>query len=161
MTSSSVNKMDENDVFNRWIADVREDMGSRFGYQDRKLHLENLMGYLKMHNIPMDDAMFLKKRVVETLVTKEGMKGKGKHSGWKENTEADFDDAIQKTYVPGLVESNIRPTKTAQGYDPNIMAWIKAKYPQGVREDFIIAAHQPMHFLWLMFIKDHFKRENL
>lgn len=149
----------EDDAYNRWIADVREDIGSRYGYQDRKKHIEILMGYLKMYNISMDDAQFLKKRVVEALVTKEGMKGNGKHKGWKENTEADFDDAIQKAYVPGLEKIDFKPLKNAQGHDPRIVQWAKKKFGEQIGEEIVVAAHQPMHALWMMFMNDHYNRD--
>jgi hypothetical protein len=156
-STTNVTKKTETDAFNRWIADVREDIGSRYGYEDRKKHIQILMGYLVEYGIAMDDAQFLKKRVVEALVTKEGMKGKGKHSGWKENTEADFDDAIQKTYVPGLKKAEFMVQKTAQGYDPRKVKWAKEKFGDHVGEDIIIAVHQPLHLFWIMFMREYHK----
>ena len=159
MESLDEKKLNESEVFDRWIADVRADGSIRYTYEDRKRHLENLMGFLKIHNIAKDDAQFLKKRVVETLVTKEGLKGKGKHSGWKENTENDFNDYIQRLYVPGLPAADFKRIKTAQGYDPRIVSWAKAKFGDHLGQDMINAAHQPLHTLWNMFMLDTFPEE--
>ena len=128
MDSSNEKKLDSGEVFDRWVADVREDRSARYTYQDRTRHLENLMGYLKMHDVSKDDAQFLKRKVVEILVTKEGMKNNGKHKGWKENTENDFDDLIQRTYVEGLRPTEIKAIRGSQGYDPKIVTWCKSNY---------------------------------
>jgi hypothetical protein len=155
MESSKENKLSAQEVLKKWTSDVRQDISSRYTYGNRKEHIENLMGYLKMHDVDKDDAQFLKNKVVEVLVTEEGRKGKGKHKGWKENVENDFDDAIQQAYVPGL-SSEIKPIKTAQGYDPRIYNWCKAKFGNHVGENIIKAAHQPLHTFWIMCMEDSF-----
>lgn len=157
MQSLNEKKLDADEVFKRWLADVREDNHTRYTRSDRKRHLENLMGYLQMYNVPQDDAQFLKKKVVEALVTKEGMRGQGKYQNWRENTENDFDDLIQKTYVPAP-SVKIEPLKAAQSYDPLIVNWCKKKYGDHVGEEFIKAAHQPLHVLWCMCLNETFNR---
>lgn len=155
MESLTEKKLDETEVFNRWLADVREDKGSRYTYEDRKEHIQTLMGYLTKYEIAQDDAQFLKKRVVEALVHEEGRKGKGKYSGWKENVEADFDDAIQRTYIPGL-SVDIKPVRGAQEYDPRIVSWCKTRFGDHVGPDVVKAAHQPLHTFWIMCMEDSF-----
>lgn len=156
-SSNEAPKLDSDEVFARWLADVRVDSSKRYTRAHRKEHLAALMGYLKMHDIPQDDAQFLKRKVVEALVTKEGMRGQGKYKNWKENTEEDFDDLIQHTYVPAL-SVKIEPVKSAQGYDPVLVKWCKQRFGDSVGEELIKAAHQPLHMLWCMAINETFNR---
>lgn len=152
-------KLNDVECLNLWIAMVRRDKSSQYTYNERQGHIDALMEMFLQNEVDEDSARMLKRKVVETLVSFEGMKGKGKHSGWKENTEKDYEDAIQLNYVmPHAKTSGFKRVKTAQGYDPNIMAWLKKNYGPDVREDFIVAAHQPMHYLWLKFISEHFNR---
>jgi hypothetical protein len=155
-------KLDADECVKKWASDIRVDRSIQYLKSTRKSHLDDLMKYFIFNDVPQDDAEFTKNAVVKILVSPTGMTGsKKEHRTWKGNTEQDFDDAIQKFYVPGLVDTGFKKIETAQGYDPNIMAWIKKKYGEGVRKDFITACHQPGHQFWLMFIKDHFNRENL
>lgn len=159
MESLNEKKPDANEVFARWLADVRVDNLSRYSYGDRKKHVQNLMGFLLQNSINKDDAQMLKRRVVEVLVSEKGMKGKDKHRGWKENVEADFNDAIQLAYVPGLRDVSIERLKTSSGHDPDIVTWIKKRFGDHVGPEMIKAAHQPGHTLWMMFVNEHFNRD--
>ena len=159
MTSSNENKPDVFEVFNRWAADVRKDKLSQYKYGERKAHVQNLIGYLKQYDIDKDDAVMLKRKVVEVLVHEKGMAGKDKYKGWKENVETDFEDAISIAYTPGLEKTNFQPLRNAQGYDPRIVKWAKQKFGDQIGEDIVQAAHQPMHALWMMFMNDHYNRD--
>ncbi len=152
-------KLDENECVDLWIAVIRKDPDERYTFDKRKEHLETLMEYFTDNEIDKDSAQMMKRKAVEALVTKEGMKGKGKHNGWKENAEADFNDAIQLTYVLPNVSKKLKPLRNAQGHDPRIVKWAKEKFGEQIGEDIVIAAHQPMHALWMMFMNDHYNRD--
>lgn len=152
-------KLDENECLNLWIATVRRDKSSQYTYNQRQGHIDSLMVLLTENGVDQDSAMMLKRKVVETLVSVEGMRGKGKHNGWKENTENDFNDAIQLTYVQPNVRVEFRKIKTAQGYDQTIVNWAKEKFGDHLGQDMINAAHQPLHTLWNMFMLDVFPEE--
>ena len=150
--------MDIHAIFKRWVADIRSDADGRYSYRNRTKHIELLIGYFKQHGVDQDSAQSLKRKVVEILVTPEGMRGKDKHKGWKENTENDFDDAIQMAYVPGVSTLKVEHLKGAHGFDPNVVAWAKNKFGKNVDEEILKACHQPMNVYQLMFINDFFKR---
>ena len=149
-------KLDGREVMKRWLADIRSDGSSRYLYNKRQEHIELLMQYFLEHGVEQIEAQVMKNKVVEYLVTPEGLKGKNNHKGWKENTENDFDDAVQRTYVPAPSSIEFKRQKTAQGYDPRIVKWAKARWGDHVGDDIIIAAHQPLHLFWMMWMKDQY-----
>lgn len=157
MKSLNENKLDADKVFSRWLAEVREDKSSQYSYGERKKHVQNLMGFLKHHDVSQNDAQMLKRKVVESLVTPDGLKGRDKYKGWKESVENDFDDAVQIAHVPAL-SASIEPLKNVQGYDPMIIDWCKRKYGEDVGDEFIKAAHQPLHVIWCMCINECLNR---
>ncbi len=153
-------KLDNHECVKKWASELRADRSAQYLKSNRKVHLENLMEYFTVHEVSQDDAEFTKRSVVEILVTPTGMTGtKAEHKTWKTNTERDFDDAIQNTYVLGLKDIAIKPLKTAQGYDPDIVGWIKGRFGNHVGPEMIKAAHQPGHTLWMMFMNEFFNRD--
>ena len=155
----SVTKLNENECLRLWAADLRSDKASQYLYDKRKEYIENLVELFLANDVNQESACSMKTKVIELLVTPEGMKGKGTHKSWKENAENDFDDVIQITYVKPNVKADFKRIKTAQGYDPKIVAWIKGKYGDHVGQDMINAAHQPLHTLWIMFMQDTFPKQ--
>lgn len=157
MKSTTENNSDL--VFKRWLADVREDRSLQYKYGERKNHIENLIAALVAEGVDQDDAQFLKRKVVDTLVTKEGMKGNGRHKGWKETAENDFDDAIQRAYVPALKKADL-DYKASQTFkeDPNIVAWCKKKFGSNVHILTIKEVHTPGTALRFMFVNEFYNR---
>lgn len=158
MTSSEDQKLDCNQVYNRWLAEVRLDRINRYTRANRKEHLAKLIASLQEYGIDQIEAQMLKRKVVEALVTEEGRKNKGKHKDWVKNTEEDFDDLIQVAYIP-VLQRTITPLKSAEhNNDPRIVTWCKTKYGEHVHEDILTAAHQAGHMLWCMCLNETFKR---
>lgn len=153
------NKISADLIFKRWVASVREDRLSQYQYGERKKHIDNLIGALFANGVPQDEAEFLKRKVVETLVTKEGMKGNGKYRGWKENAEADFDDAIQLAYVPEFQKEkkSYQMSKTFTE-DPNIVKWCKDTFGADVDTFTLKEAHTIGNTLNIMFLNSFYKR---
>ena len=149
-------QLDEFECLRLWLADLRQDISSQYLFDERKEHISDLMLLFTTNNIAQDDAQMMKNKVVEALVTKDGMRGNGKYKNWKQNAENDFDDAIQLTYVKPHVKT-ITSLKTAQGYDPRIVKWAKDKYGAHVGDEFIKAAHQPLHLFWIEWMTDYHK----
>lgn len=149
--SEKTNKtLDVHEVVKRWLADIRSDQSSRYLYGKRKEHIELLMQYFIEYQIAQDDAEFVRKKVVESLVTSEGMKGKDRHKGWKENTENDFDDAIQLTYVKGVDYSSSPDYKQ----DPDIVAWAHEKFGNNIPARALKDCHSIGNVLYFSYIED-------
>ncbi len=155
----STTENDINAIFKRWAADVREDRSLQYKYGERRKHIENLVTAMVLENIPQDEAQMLKRRVIDILVTKEGMKGNGRHKGWKETAETDYDDAIQRAYVPALKKADA-DFKTSQTFkeDPNIVAWCKQKFGPNVSILTIKEVHTTGTMLRSMFVNEWHNR---
>ena len=147
------------DIFTKWLSEVRENNLARYGRDDRKRHLSDLVNAMKLNGIPQDELYFLKKKVVLTLVTEEGLKGRGKHKGWKENTEADFEDEIQRVYVASY-RAKEQSSKLVQTFseDPNIIDWCRKTFGPNVDAFTIKEAHGPNTMLYFRFVDEYHNR---
>ena len=90
----------ELDVFQAWTDEVnKEYKTAKYLYKERDDVLEMLVSSLKSWSeITIDDALSLKRKVKEFLVTEEGKKGKGKHKGWSETVETNYVAAVMRRY---------------------------------------------------------------
>lgn len=149
---------DSDDVFKGWLSLIRQNEDIRYKYNNRKAHLEDLMDMFLNANISMEEAYIYKNRVVKALVTEEGMKGRNKHKNWKENTENDFEDAIQFAYNPLLKNQVI---KKNLNYQPvhEIVNWAKSKFGENVPQDVLRDCHTLYHLFNMQFINDFYKRK--
>ena len=149
-------KLSPEETVTRWLADIRIDRKSQYLYRDRKEHLELLMGYLKTNDVSMDDASFLKRKVVEALVHTEGMKNQGKYKNWQKTVEEEYDDWIQRTYVPGV---SIPKASQKLDYilDPDIVGWAKKKFGNDIHPNILKDCHQIGNVLNIMFIDEFYR----
>lgn len=148
-------KGDVDAVFDRWVADVRSDKKSLYLYDERRRHLEYLMGYLITNEIEMDDAKFLRNKVVDILVHEEGKKGKGKYKDWVQNVLNDFDDCIQLTYVEGLSKSGYK-SKPDYKQDPEIVKWAMDKFGPNIPPKVLKDCHTIGNSLYFLFIEEFY-----
>ena len=149
---------DSNELFKGWMALIRQDRSARYTYENRREHLEELMDMFQSNGVEIDEAATYKSKVVKALVTEEGLKGKGKHKGWRENVENDFEDIIQLTYNP-LVKEQITKRKLDYKPDDEIIKWAKAKFGDGVPQPVLRDCHVIGHSLNMWFINDFYKRK--
>jgi hypothetical protein len=162
MQSSNQNKPTAEDIFKRWCASLHEDKSLQYKYGERRKHLERLIGGFKRNGIEQDDAQLMKRKVVEQLVSKKGMKESGRggeYSNWKENAENDFDDVIQLAYVPEYQTEDLH-YKVSQTFkeDPNIVAWCKQKFGPNVSILTIKEVHTTGSMLRSMFVNEWHNR---
>lgn len=156
MSDSTGNKMDREGVFKFWLSVIRSDKALRYKYGERKKHIQNLISGLLDNDISQDDAEFLKRRVVEALVTKEGMSDKGEYKGWKKNAEEDFDDAIQQGYVGAKIRKK-KELESSFDEDPIVVRWCKDTFGNDVDLFTIKEAHTPFTVLRSNFLKSMVK----
>lgn len=148
-------KGDADAVFNRWLADIRADRKRLYLYSERRKHIDLLMGYLKENEVEMDDAVFLKNKVVDVLVHEEGQKGKDRYKDWKKNTQEDFDDGIQLTYVQGLGGSL---GSLSYKQDPEIVAWAHERFGTRLSAAALKDCHSIGNTLYFLYMED-FRRK--
>ena len=170
---SNKKEMNPDDLFLLWKKQVKEIGKSRYTSAERKEQIDLLCELFYKHNIDLDEAKLYKRKVVELLVTKDGMKGNGKYKGWKENTEEDFDATLISWYQGEFEVINdttkIKELKKEQsiGYGNNghierhriIVAWTKHKFGDNWSESICLEAHRVGSQLWVMFEKEVFYSE--
>jgi hypothetical protein len=157
------------DIFLYWKRNTKDIGKARFTAIERIEQLDYLCELFKQHDVSYDDALSLKRQVVEFMVTKEGQKGNGKYKGWKENTEEDFKGTLLIYYNNeiGIVDQNKSKniTDTSAGIQQNqtygdsnymerdeiITAWSKDKFRCDWSESICLECHKICGPLWNMF----------
>ena len=123
-------------LLNAWHKDLRDNQEDRYKYKDREEHIEKLIKMFVIAKVEYDEAAAQKRKVQEILVTKEGMKGKGKYKGWADNVAKDFDLMLDQYYV-NVDISNVKPLEDrekapewmfASDPDDRIKNWVTKKY---------------------------------
>lgn len=148
--SEASKEVDIDHLFKVWVYNITEggsNMSNLYKKNDRKGYIEDLFIALKKYGVEYDDALRLKKRVVNTLVSDEGLKHAGKnghiHGTWAPNTEMDFDNALAEHYNPnaGLEVENVvfKDSVFKIPKSDKIINWVKEKY--GDSEQIIEEAH--------------------
>lgn len=162
-----MDKLTADDVFRMWKVETKELGANKYAATERVELIDMLCELLRKYGIDIDDARFLKKKVIEVLVTKEGMKGSGKYKGWKETTENEFLDNLLVYYVDDfeIVNSTeqIKNSKSRNQYYGEIgymdrtqliVEWTKFMFKKKWTESICLEAHKIGSSLWLLFEKE-------
>lgn len=164
----SERKMSSDECYIYWKSLAKEVGKVRYTSIERIEQLDVLCELFRKHGVDYDDAKSYKRKVVEFMVTKEGMKGNGRHKGWKEATEEDF-VGILTGYYNGEFEvvndtTATKQTKTRKveyygGIDymdrtPLMVAWTKHRYKKNWTESICLEAHKIGSPLWQAFDKE-------
>lgn len=146
--------MDKQILLNTWKKNTIDEHGiARFDYRNRDSILQSLFELLVQYNIPMDEATFLKRDVEKFMVTEEGMKGKNKHKGWKENVQMDFDAALMD-YYQSLGAIGKYGNYPYMPRNPLMTAWAKERFGVAWTEGLNLQVHTHGHRFNLEFQKD-------
>lgn len=160
-------KMTADEVFLAWKVLVKEIGKARFNADERREQLDMLCEMFFERGVDIDEAKMYKRKIVEFMVTKEGMKGNGRHKGWKETTEEDFIGNLAMYYkeemdiVNDTTHMN-KATKINEIYGGRdymdrtalIVAWSKHKFKSRWSEAICLEAHKVGSQLWTMFKKE-------
>lgn len=147
-------------VFIQWKVFCEKDVGkARYTSDERLEQLDMLCGDFFKYGIPLDDAMDYKRKFVEFVVTREGMKGNGKHKGWKEKSAEQY-EGILTGYYDGtfkvvndvgsvtIVNETAKATKQDYGHGDymvrmtDIVLWSKHKFGKSWSESICLEAHK-------------------
>lgn len=147
-------------IINHWKVEVAKNYGSsRFTSSARLDILNMLFESLINNNINLEDASFLKREVDKFLVTDEGRKGKGRHKGWGDNVEMEFDNLLVEYY-----QNNSPIPKREYGTYPIldkhelITQWAIDKFGEMWNDELNLQAHTHGHRFNLEFQKDTFDK---
>lgn len=166
MTDRSMNA---DEVFLYWKSLAKIVGKVRYTSTERQEQLDVLCELFKKHDTDFDEAKSYKKKIIEFMVTKEGMKGNGKHKGWKEATEEDFIGILTGWYSGDFTVVN-DTTEIKRNMDkkndedygtldytfrtPLIVAWTKHKFKHRWTESICLEAHKVGGPLWQLFDKE-------
>lgn len=159
-------KMTPEDVFILWKNTAKDIGKARYTSIERLEQLDVLAEMFVERGIDIDDARIFKKKVVEFLVTKEGMKGNGRYKGWKERTEEDFLSSLLVRYQDKAEiindTTNLKVTRKVEYYGgadymertPLMVAWSKYKFLNLWSEAICLETHKIGSALWIQFQKE-------
>lgn len=164
----SERKMTSEEVFIYWKSLAKEVGKVRYTATERVEQLDLLCEMFREKGVDYDEAKSYLKKVIEFMVTKEGMKGNGKHKGWKEATREDFVGMLTKYYNGEFqVVNDTKLTKKSMttkveyygGVDymnrtPLVVAWTKHKFKDNWSESICLEAHKVGGPLWRAFGKE-------
>jgi hypothetical protein len=162
------------DVFLSWKGDVKLLGKDRFISEERVRLLDMLAEMCRKHGVDLVDAKMVKRKVIEFMVTKEGLKGNGKHKGWKETVEDDYLISLTRWYGDDF-EIAEDTSEVVLGGDPKlnygngkylerndlIVAWTKDKFKDFWDESVCLEAHNKFSHLWYLFIKENIDKEKV
>ena len=159
-----MSKFSVDDLLNSWKADLQEEGTLKYIYQNRKNYLEDLVMLFRKFDIDFEDAKMAKRKVQEVLITKEGMKGKGKHTGWSKSVEDDFKVILSKYYVDSDT-SKIKPLEDADkapwwqfesDIDGEMKEWVTKTY--GYSDEIYLETKRVGSFFWMEYLEAIFSR---
>jgi len=148
--------------FRSWCVGINDTFGTaKFSSKDglRREHIKNLFDMWLDYKVPQDEAASYCRKVVEFLVTREGIKGKGKYRDWAPNAEKDFKDVLADAYLPSIPKpevlklGDIYMSSDSFGH---IRLWSENKYGKE-NEVAYIASKTLGGALWTMFVKETYK----
>lgn len=159
-------KLSAEQVWIRWKTFCEKDVGkARYTAVERLEQLDALCDDFRSNGVSFEEASDYKKKFVEFVVTREGMKGNGQYKGWKEKSAEQF-DGVLLGYYSGEFETtshtDMKDMKKQQLYDTSeymartnlIVAWTKYKYQDKWSEAICLEAHKIGSTLWNMFKKE-------
>jgi len=164
----SERQMTSEECFLNWKSLAKEVGKVRYTATERVEQLDVLCEMFRKHGVDYDEAKAYGKKVIEFMVTKEGMKGNGKHKGWKEATKEDFVGILTGYYNGEFqVVNDTKLTKKSMvqkvefygGADymsrtPLVVAWSKHRFKDKWTEAICLEAHKIGSPLWQMFDKE-------
>ncbi len=168
-----VNNPSIDDIFNKWVGVLRQDQDDRYTHKARPTFLGWLFADLIKYKIPYEDAKLLKRQVFNALITDEGKKGKGRHKGWPEAVNSDFDAILADMYIEGATDeereemldkrqlskapeiAHVSSHETCIPYDLRIREWCLKTFP-GCTEGIVTEAHRVGSILNMQFLEHVF-----
>ena len=153
------------DVFLAWKIHVEREVGKAiYTHRERLEHVEYLCELYRKYKIDYEDAILLKKKFLEFVVTPEGMKGNGRHKNWKANAEENYIGSLNNHYSDNFdsqdVSSDMFSSKNVYGegnYMPKmnlVVDWTKQKFGNNWSESIALEAHKVGSVLNTMFQKE-------
>lgn len=129
MKENESEKLTINDIINKWLYILKQEGGVRYLYRERKEHIEALISWFKQSGVSLEEAKTVKNQVLRSFITEEGIKGKGKYKGWKENILFDFDTILANYYVDFNQEKKVEKENPFYLKDDEIIKeWVVDKY---------------------------------
>lgn len=168
MTTDTKNKtMSSEEAFLLWKGEAKAVGKARYTASERIEQLDVLCEIFYKYGIDFEEAKSYKKKIVEFMVTREGLKGNGRYKGWKQNTEEDYISLLTRWYnnefqvVNDITHVN-KATKVNEYYGgrdylertPLIVAWSKHKFKEKWSESICLETHKVGSSLWNMFKKE-------
>lgn len=142
-------------VFVAWKNYVSKEIGKLKYTQEERLEiLEELCMNYRKYGVAYDDAEFLRKKFMEFVVTKEGMKGNGRYKGWKERALEDYDSCLIKYYDEDIEQVEVeKPKEMGKSkedygifpYLPRnvvVVDWSKRKFGDSWSESICLECHK-------------------
>jgi len=151
------------DVFSMWKTEVQKEVGKAIYLHNQRLeHLQGLCEMYREFKVDYDDAMFLKRKFIEFVVTPEGMKGNGKHKNWKITAEENYIGVLNSYYTEDFERQEVTDPfskdKYGEGdYMPKmniIVDWSKNKFGKNWSESLCLEAHKIGCIINYMFQKE-------
>ncbi len=150
------------DILRNWKGFLKEEGTAKYTYNNREEYLEKLVLLFKKHGVDYDSAKAAKRKVQETLITKEGMKGRGKYTGWPKNVEEDYLIALAKYYVDSDT-SDINPLTEMEKapwwqFEDDEDGWIKKWITEtsGYSDRLYLETRRIGTLFWMEYLKARF-----
>lgn len=157
------NKFSAEDVFSMWKTVVQKEVGKAIYLHNQRLeHLEELCEMYREYKVDYDDAMMLKRKFIEFVVTPEGMKGNGKHKNWKITAEENYVGMLNTAYSDEFEKEDIASISSRSKYGEAdympkmslIVDWSKQKFGKNWSESLCLEAHKVGSIINNMFQKE-------
>lgn len=158
------------DIFRAWKTEVQKEVGKAiYLHKERLEYADRLCELYRKHKVGYEDALLLKKKFIEFVVTSEGMKGNGRHKNWKQNAEDNYIGALNKYYADEFETQEVdvkmfsnSNTYGVGNYVPKmhlISDWTKIKFGDNWSESICLEAHKVGSFLNNLFQKEVIESE--
>jgi hypothetical protein len=158
-------------LFESWKRDLNENFGkAKYLSRTREEALQDLVDRLVEDGVPYEDALGLRFKIKEALVTKKGFTGAGNYKGWKECVENDFKRIMYETYKENniLPVSELQPQKEIVNNSNNLQSeeqteihplvdfWGQRRFGSQWCEDLRVLANTPDTSLHNLFLDEMF-----
>jgi len=151
-------------AFDSWRFDLKEEGTSKYIFENREGYLEDLVKLFIKLGVEYDDALMRSSinKVKDTIITKEGMKGRRNHTGWPERVEKDYREMLGHYYVDPDT-SNIKPLEEIDkapywqfedDSDGSIKTWVTTHY--GYSDELYLEAKRVGSFFWSEYLEASF-----
>jgi hypothetical protein len=174
-----------NELLNDWAQEMKNIGTHKFNYNIRGEYLCNLVDILIEGGVNYNTAITLTNKIPDSLVTKEGKKGMGKHGNWVENVKNEYRAMILESYQSKKLPINVEDADNAglavvgprevitetviiePTYGDSqhlkqraiITAWAKHRFDYFYNSQLDLLAHRIGHELNVMFQKEVLKSE--